>query len=61
MGQDWITDVLADGRSFARQNEMPLLCAQLDEAMLAAAVEVAARCHYPGFMVGGRPRTARCR
>ena len=46
MGQDWIIDVLADIRSFSEQNEMPLLCAQLDEAMIVAAVEVAARRRY---------------
>ncbi|MFT6076613.1 MAG: hypothetical protein ACJAZ1_003549 [Yoonia sp.] len=43
MGHDWIIDVLADIRSFAEQNEMPFLCEQLDDAMLVAAVEVAAR------------------
>ncbi len=40
MGHDWIIDVLADVRSFARQNDMPLLSAQLDDAILAASVEV---------------------
>jgi hypothetical protein len=43
MGQDWIIDVLSDLRSFARKNEMPLLTAQLDEAVLAASVEIATR------------------
>lgn len=40
MGNDWIIDVLADVRTFARRNDMPQLCAQLDEAMLVAATEV---------------------
>jgi hypothetical protein len=46
MGHDWNIDVLADMRTFANQNEMPLLCAQLDDAMLVAAAEVAARPRY---------------
>ena len=29
MGNDWIIDVLADLRSFAHNNELPLLAAQL--------------------------------
>lgn len=41
MGHDWIIDVLADMRSFARQNDMPLLGAQLDDAMVVATAEVA--------------------
>jgi len=41
MGHDWIIDVLADMRSFALQNDMPLLCAQLDDAMQIATAEVA--------------------
>ena len=43
MGHDWIIDVLADMRSFAKQNEMPLLCAQLDDVIEVAAAEVADR------------------
>ncbi|WP_108813788.1 hypothetical protein [Loktanella sp. Alg231-35] len=43
MGQDWIIDVLADLRSFARQNDMPLLSEQLEEAALVASVEIASR------------------
>ncbi|MFA8440365.1 hypothetical protein [Yoonia sp.] len=41
MGRDWIIDVLADLRSFARDNDLPLLTAQLDEARLVAEVEIA--------------------
>ena len=41
MGRDWIIDVLADLRSFARENDMPLLCKQLEEAGLVAQVEIA--------------------
>lgn len=43
MGQDWIIDVLSDLRSFARKNDMPLLTEQLDEAVLVASLEIAAR------------------
>lgn len=41
MGRDWIIDVLADLRSFARENDLPLLTAQLEEAGLVAEVEIA--------------------
>ncbi len=43
MGRDWIIDVLADLRSFARDNDLPLLTAQLEEARLVAEVEIASR------------------
>jgi hypothetical protein len=41
MGRDWIIDVLADLRSFARDNDLPMLRAQLEEAELVAQVEIA--------------------
>ena len=41
MGREWIIDVLADLRSFARENDLPLLTAQLEEAGFVAAVEIA--------------------
>lgn len=41
MGREWIIDVLADLRIFARENELPLLTAQLEEARLVAEVEIA--------------------
>ena len=41
MGRDWIIDVLADLRSFARENNLPLLTAQLEEAGFVAEVEIA--------------------
>ncbi|MDB4111342.1 hypothetical protein N9571_02115 [Yoonia sp.] len=52
MGNDWIIEVLADLQSFADHNDMPLLCAQLDEAMLIATVEVATRRHHPAQWSG---------
>ncbi len=41
MGRNWIIDVLADLRSFARDNDLPLLSEQLEEAGLIAEVEIA--------------------
>ena len=55
MGNDWIIDVLGDVRAFARRNEMPLLCAQLDEAMLVAAAEVSNLRRRPANWQGERP------
>ena len=40
MGHDWIIGVLTDLRSFASQNNLPLLTAQLEEAALVASVEI---------------------
>jgi hypothetical protein len=36
MGNDWIIDVLADLRTFAQKNDLPLLAVQLDETALVA-------------------------
>jgi hypothetical protein len=41
MGREWIIDVLADLRIFARENDLPLLTEQLEEAGLVAEVEIA--------------------
>lgn len=40
MGHDWIIDVLADLKSFASTNDLPHLAEQLEEAALAARVEI---------------------
>lgn len=40
MGNDWIIDVIADLRSFAHQNELPLLAAQLNDATHVAKAEI---------------------
>lgn len=53
MGQDWIIDVLADLQSFARQNDMPLLSAQLEEAETIAAVEIASRTEMASRLTRG--------
>lgn len=47
MGHDWVIHVLSDLRQFAQQNELPLLRAQLDDAMMTAVVEIAARHDAP--------------
>ncbi len=41
MGHDWILDVLADLKTFARSNGLPSLAAQLDDAGLVAQAELA--------------------
>ena len=40
MQQDWVIDVLADLRVFARQNGLPALAEQLDDTILLAASEI---------------------
>lgn len=56
MGHDWVIHVLSDLRQFAQQNELPLLSEQLDEAMMTAAVEIAARTDAPIHWPTGAPR-----
>lgn len=41
MGHKWIIDVLADLKSFAQLNDLPLLAAQLDQTALVASAEIA--------------------
>lgn len=40
MANDWILDVLADLKTYAKKNGLPALADQLDETMLIAATEV---------------------
>lgn len=40
MGHDWIIDVLADLKSFARTNELHLLADQLDRTASVASAEI---------------------
>jgi uncharacterized protein (DUF2345 family) len=42
MGQKWIIDVIADLRTFADQNGLPLLANQLDVTSTVAQEELAA-------------------
>lgn len=41
MAHDWILDVLADLKAYARKNGLPALVNELDEATLIAATEIA--------------------
>jgi hypothetical protein len=41
MTNDWILDVLADLCAFARQNDLPKLAAQIEDATLVAVAELA--------------------
>lgn len=43
MRSDWVLDVLADLRSFAEANALPLLAEQLDDTALVAIAEIASR------------------
>lgn len=43
MANEWILDVLADLRSFARKNSLSALASQLDDAALVAAAEIASK------------------
>lgn len=40
MRNDWIIDVLADLRTFALSNDLPLLAEQLDDTALVALAEI---------------------
>ena len=41
MTNDWVLDVLADLKAFARSNGLSVLADQLDDAILIAAAEIA--------------------
>lgn len=41
MQHDWILDVLADLKTFAKSNGLPTLAEQLDDTTLIAAAEIA--------------------
>ena len=41
MQNEWILDVIADVRSFARQNNLPDLASHMDTAWLLASAEIA--------------------
>lgn len=43
MRSDWVLDVLADLRSFAEANALPLLAEQLDDTALVAMAEIASK------------------
>ncbi len=41
MGNDWIIGVLADLKTFAQTNDLPLLAVRLDEVAMVAKSEIA--------------------
>ncbi|MEL6621102.1 MAG: hypothetical protein AAFY39_06395 [Pseudomonadota bacterium] len=43
MKSDWILDVLADLKTFAHANGMPVLAEQLDDTAIVAMAEIAAK------------------
>jgi hypothetical protein len=53
MGQKWIIDVLADLRSFAEANDLPLLASQLDNTALVARAEIASLTGKAPYAVTG--------
>ncbi len=40
MGHNWILDVLTDLKTYARQNDLPVLAEHLGDAGLVAAAEI---------------------
>ena len=40
MGNNWIIPVLADLRTFARENDLPLLADQLEQSAVVAKAEI---------------------
>jgi len=53
MGHEWIIDVLADLKSFAKKNDLPLLTAQLEDTALVATAEIAAVSKSPSLLTRG--------
>lgn len=41
MQHEWILDVIADIKAFARQNDLPALASHMDTAWLLASAEIA--------------------
>ncbi len=58
MTRDWIIDVLADLRTFSRQNGLPGLAEQLDDTILLAAAEIG-RTNRAEALTAGHERKAR--
>ena len=59
MGNDWIIDVLADLRTFAQKNDLPLLAVQLEETALVAQAENAQLVERAPIKVRGETTEAR--
>lgn len=56
MQHDWILDVLADLKNFAKTNGLPALAEQLEDSRMVAMAEVASR--MEGAQVGLRETDA---
>jgi hypothetical protein len=59
MGNDWIIDVLADLRTFAQKNDLPLLAVQLEETAFVARVEIDAMAERAPMAVRGESAETR--
>ena len=53
MGHEWIIDVLADLKSFASKNDLPLLALQLEEMALLASAEIDKATEIPSQLTRG--------
>lgn len=53
MGHDWIIDVLADLKSFASTNDLPLLAEHLEEIALTARQEIDSKVEIPSRTMRG--------
>jgi len=49
MKHEWILDVLTDLRSFAKNNDLLTLAAQLEDTQLVAAIEIASYSESFGY------------
>lgn len=59
MRLEWIMGVLTDLQSFARDNGLPSLAAELDDARQVAEIELAARAEGCGVGVFGQSAEVR--
>jgi hypothetical protein len=53
MGHEWIIDVLADLKSFAKTNDLPILAAQLEETAFVASAEIGTMVAKPSLVTRG--------
>lgn len=59
MNKDWVLDVLADLKSFARQNDLPSLAEQLDDTIMVAAADISRSQFSPSGMIASHERETR--
>ena len=53
MGHEWIIDVIADLKSFAKTHDLPLLADQLEQTSLVASAEIGSMAAKPSIMMRG--------